>query len=94
MNISKAKATELIQGSKGKFLNVKFVKKDGTDRSLTGRMGVYKSPNAPLTGEGLKYNPDDYGLVTIFDTQAKGYRMVNINTLRELTLEGEVYNVD
>ena len=94
MNISKAKATELIKGSKGKFLNVKFIKKDGSDRSLTGRMGGYKSPHAPLTGQGLAYNPDDYGLVTIFDTENKGYRMVNINTLKELTLNGETYQVD
>lgn len=94
MNISKATARDLIKGSQGKFLNVQFIKKDGTARSLTGRMGVYKSPNAPLTGEGLKFNPDDYGLVTIFDTQAKGYRMVNINTLEQLTLEGETYTVD
>ena len=88
--INKSEATNLIKGSKGKFLNVKFVKKDGSDRSL---MVVYKSPHAPLTGEGLKYDPSDYGLVTIFDTVKKAYRMVNINTLNELTLEGVTYEV-
>ena len=56
-------------------------------------MGVYKSPHAPLTGEGLKYDPSDYGLVTIFDTVKKAYRMVNINTLNELTLDGATYEV-
>ena len=40
MNISKAKATDLIKGSQGKFINVKFVKKNGDHRSLTGRTGV------------------------------------------------------
>ena len=93
MNISKAKATDLIKGSKGKFINVKFVKKNGDLRTLTGRTGVYNSPHAPLTGEGLKYNPDDYGLVGIFDAQKKAYRMVNINTLQELTVEGQTYTV-
>ena len=93
MNISKAKATDLIKGSKGKFINVKFVKKNGDLRTLTGRPGVYNSPHAPLTGEGMKYNPDDYGLVGIFDAQKKAYRMVNINTLQELTVEGQTYDV-
>ena len=93
MNISRAKATDLIKGSQGKFINVKFVKKNGDHRSLTGRTGVYKSPHAPLTGEGLNYNPDDYGLVTIFDTQIKQYRMVNLNTLQELTIDGETHQV-
>jgi len=93
VNISKAKATDLIKGSKGKFINVKFVKKNGDLRTMTGRTGVYKSKHAPLTGDGLKYNPDDYGLVGIFDAQNKGYRMVNINTLQELTLEGQTYQI-
>ena len=93
MNISRAKATDLIKGSQGKFINVKFVKKNGDYRSLTGRTGVYKSPHSPLTGEGLSYNPDDYGLVTIFDTQIKQYRMINLNTLQELTIDGETHQV-
>ena len=93
MNISRAKATDLIKGSQGKFINVKFVKKNGDYRSLTGRTGVYKSPHAPLTGEGLSYNPDDYGLVTIFDTQIKQYPMINLNTLEEITIDGETHQV-
>lgn len=93
MEISKAKATDLIKGSKGKFISVKFVKKDGSHRNMNGRMGVHKSPHAPLKGVGLAYNPSDYGLVGIFDAQKKNYRMVNINTLYELTLDGQVYDV-
>ena len=34
-----------------------------------------------------------YGLVTIFDTQIKQYRMVNLNTLQELTIDGETHQV-
>ena len=59
MKISKAKATEIIKNSQGKFITVKFTKKNGEDRTLTGRTGVHQF----TTGEGLKYNPDDYGLV-------------------------------
>ena len=94
MNISKAKATDLIKGSKGKFISVTFVKKNGEVRKMNGRMGVHSSKNAPLKGVGLAYNPNDYGLVGIFDAQKKGYRMVNINTLSELIVDGQSYDVD
>ena len=93
MEISKAKATDLIKGSKGKFIGVTFVKKDGEVRKMNGRMGVHSSKNAPLKGVGLAYNPSDYGLVGIFDAQKKAYRMVNINTLSELIVDGQSYDV-
>tara|TARA_R110000824_G_C14949884_1_gene650802 strand:- start:315 stop:593 length:279 start_codon:yes stop_codon:yes gene_type:complete len=90
VKISKVQAKDLIKSSQGKFINVKFTKKNGEDRSLTGRTGVHKY----TTGEGLKYNPDDYGLVTIYDNQKKKYRMVNLNTLRELTIQGTTHEVE
>tara|TARA_R110001592_G_scaffold338422_2_gene625460 strand:+ start:596 stop:874 length:279 start_codon:yes stop_codon:yes gene_type:complete len=90
VKISKVQAKDLIKSSQGKFINVKFTKKNGEDRSLTGRTGVHKY----TTGEGLKYNPDDYGLVTIYDNQKKNYRMVNLNTLRELTIQGTTHEVE
>jgi len=93
MKISKATAKDMIKGSKGKFVSVRFVKKDGDIRNLNGRVGVHKSKHAPLTGQGLAYNPDDYGLVGIFDAQKKAYRMVNINTLSQLKVDGETYEV-
>lgn len=93
MQISKATAKDMIKGSKGKFVSVRFVKKDGDIRDLNGRVGVHKSKYAPLTGQGLAYNPDDYGLVGIFDAQKKAYRMVNINTLSQLKVDGETYEV-
>lgn len=93
MKISRAKAVSLITGSAGKVLSVTFIKKDGEKRQLNGRLGVYKSKHAPLTGEGLKYTPSDYGLVNIFDMQKRAYRMVNINTLSELKIAGTSYEV-
>ena len=89
MKISKAKATDLIKNSQGKFLNVKFVKKNGDSRSLTGRLGVHKY----TTGEGLKYNPEDKNLIGIYDNINKGYRMIPQNTISEVTLGGQTYEV-
>ena len=80
ISISRKTAAQMIGRSKGKYINYKFVKKDGTDRSLTGRTGVYNSKHSPLTGVGMSYNPKDYGLVGVFDTHKKAYRMVNLKT--------------
>ena len=91
MRISKEEARDIIKGSGGKFVSVKFIKKDGSVRDLNGRIGVYKSQHAPLKNVGLKYNPNNYGLVSIFDVQKKAYRMVNINTLSQLKVNGKIY---
>jgi len=93
MKISRAKATSLIKGSAGKMLSVTFIKKDGEKRQLNGRLGVYKSKHAPLTGDGLKYEPSAYGLINIFDVQLKAYRMVNTETISELKVAGTSYEV-
>ena len=94
MKISRAKATSLIRESQGKTISATFTKKNGEERKLNGRTGVYKSPHAPLTGEGLKYTPSDYGLVSIFDMQKKAYRMININTLQSVTIDKATYSVE
>jgi len=93
MEISRTKSVDLIKRAKGKFINVKFVKKDGTERSLTGRTGVHSSKHAPLTGTGMSYDPNDYGLMTMFDSHKKAYRMVNLNTVLEVTVDGVNYKV-
>jgi hypothetical protein len=93
MEISKEEARELIKGSGGQFISVTFTKKNGEVRDLNGRMGVHSSKNAPLKNVGLRYDPNDYGLVGIFDAQKKAYRMININTLSRLTIAGETYQV-
>ena len=93
MEISKEEARELIKGSGGQFVSVEFVKKNGDVRKLNGRMGVHSSKYAPLKNVGLAYNPDEYGLVGIFDAQNKGYRMININTLLVMKIDGKEYKI-
>lgn len=74
----------LVQ-SDGRFVSVVFVKKDGSMRKLTGRLGVTKH----LKGGQSTLNPEQY--VTIYDVENKGYRAVNRNTIQELHINGEVY---
>ena len=73
IRISKSKAVKLIEDSKGKFMTIKNVKKDGTERTYKSskyNMDMYGNLNV-LTREGfrniipstiyyLKANGDEY----------------------------------
>lgn len=81
MQSSKALAS-LIEKSNGKMLTVTFVKQDGTERVINGRLGVRKY----IKGSSLKKISDDY--ITMYDVQNKGYRSVNRNTILAVRCEG------
>jgi hypothetical protein len=89
MQISKATAKDMIQKSKGKIFTTTYIKKDKSKRVMNCRLHVQKG----VTGEGLKYNPDDYNLIPVYDMQVKGFRMVNVATLVSLSISNETYEV-
>ena len=89
MEITTTQAVKLIKSEGDKFFTVTFTKKNGDERVLNGRRGVQKYVN----GEGMKYNPSDYELLTVYDVQAKGYRMINGDTISHLRIDGVEYNV-
>jgi len=77
---------ELILQSAGRFVTVVFEKKDGTLRTLTGRLGVTKH----LKGGTSTLNPDAY--ITLYDVVNKGYRAVNRDTIRSVTINHHTYD--
>lgn len=79
-----------ITGTQGKIFNCTFTKKDGTVRSLTGRLGVKQC----VTGKGLAFKPLEYSLLPVFDIQLCSWRMVNIDALRSLTIAGVEYGIN
>ena len=87
--INKNKAKELIKESKGKIFSTSFIKKDNTVRVLTGRLKVtqYLKENA----KKQPYDPSKYNLVCVYDMKAEGYRMLNINTLTNLSINANKY---
>ena len=89
MQISKATAKDMIQNSKGKIFTTTYIKKDNSKRVMNCRLEVKKG----VTGEGLKYNPDEYNLIPVYDMQSRGFRMVNVNTLVSLSISNETYEV-
>lgn len=87
--ITQDQAKQLIKDTKGKFFTVTFVKKDGTTRVMNARLGV----KAYLRGGELPYNPEAKGLIPVYDMQKHDYRMVNINTITNLKIGNNEYEV-
>jgi len=81
---------KIISYNSGRIFSVKFTKKDGSIRKMTCRKGVKKG----LTGGGAKYNPIERGLITVYDVQKGGYRMINFDTLEELKMGGVSYKIN
>lgn len=83
---SRALAT-LIAESNGKIVNVTFIKKDGTQRVMTCRIGVTKH----LKGGESTLDAEQY--LTVFDMVKKAYRAINKDTILSLHAAGEQFDV-
>jgi hypothetical protein len=78
----------ILLNTKGKIFRATFIKRStGEVRHLVGRLGVTQY----LKGGTMSYNPKDKGLLTVYDIQKKGYRMINIEGLQEVSFGGQVY---
>lgn len=67
------------------FFTCTFTKKDGSERVLNGRLGVTKH----LKGGEKSYNDDDFNYLTVYDVQSKGYRTVNLDTIKSIKINGK-----
>ena len=88
MELSRFKASELIKSTGGKIFGAVFTKKDGTLRTMNARLGVQKHLKGGKSSASSKN-----ALMTVYDMSAKGYRMINLSTLQQLTIGGTVYSV-
>ena len=91
------RADELISQAEGRFFGALFVKKDGSDRNGQFRTGVAKHTK----GVGLAYNPKEYGLRGVWEannkegcTEEQAYRMINLDTVKMLKVNGEEYRFE
>ena len=73
----------------GKIASAVFIKKDGSLRKIVFRTKVTKG----VTGEGMKYNPSDYGLRTVYDMQKLAFRHINLETVISIRAKGELHIV-
>lgn len=82
VNITSRTLSKIIEESNGKFVSVDFYKKDGTLRTLTGRLGVQKY----LKGGVRTTDPEKY--ICIYDTVNEGYRSINRDTIVSVRCSG------
>ena len=77
MNIQQLKQT--ILNSNAKLMTVKFIKKDGTERTMYCKTNVkrFLSKN-PNKRKVVNRNPD---LTVVYDMEAKAYRSFNVNSV-------------
>lgn len=103
--IDKETAKELIFNTGGKFFTVNFLAQDKDERgkqkvdangvkllrprTMNARLGVKKY----LRGGELKFNPDDFNLINVFDMVKKGYRFINADTIQSLKIGNRTYTV-
>jgi hypothetical protein len=87
--INKEDAKQLIHNTNGKIFSSVFVKKNGDLRIMTGRLKVTK--HLTENAKPRPYDPNKYNLICLFDMINKGYRMLNINTLKQITINKNKY---
>ncbi len=88
ITLSKYKAFEVIQETKGKIFSCTFIKKDGSRREMTARLGVRKNLKGGKNGAG-----NHNSLITVYDMVVGAYRMINLETLTSLNANGSSYQV-
>jgi len=81
MQSSKALAS-MIEQSNGKMLTVTFIKKDGTQRVLNGRLGVKKYV------KNADFKKSSVDTITIYDVKNKGYRSVSRDSIVAIRCNG------
>ncbi len=78
---------EIVEKAGNNIFTATFVKKNGEVRVMNCRLNVKKH----LKGGELKYDAKARNLLPVFDMQKEAYRMINISTLIELKINGEVF---
>ena len=79
----------MIKNTNGKFFTCFFVKKDGTLRKMTARVGVKKG----LANNGF-VREEKENLVCVYDVVAHDFRFINLSTLKSLKCGKLEYKVE
>ena len=87
--ITRNKIIGLLEKNKNNIFSVVFLKKDGSIRKMLCRFGVKRH----LKGGKLSFDPRERKLLVVFDMQKEAYRMINLETISNITMKGVDYYV-
>lgn len=87
----------MIEATNGKTFGVTFTKKDGTERNMSCRLGVKKGVKGttPVATAKRKETLKDNGMMGVYEMydftteEVKGFRTINLNTLKEFRFGGK-----
>ena len=79
---------EIILATNGMIFSVQFIKKDGTLRDMTCRLGVQKNL---VGGDNTVSHLDKY--VTVYDMAADGYRHVDTTRIQKFKCKSLEYDL-
>ena len=71
---------------KGRIFSVIFTKKNGEERKMLCRLDVKKH----LKGGEKKYDTEALNYLTVYSLDSKGYRTINLNTLKQIKANREI----
>lgn len=96
--INRQDLISLLEAAGDTFFGVTFVKKDGSLRDMTCRFSVTKGVKGDDASDQAKrayetWKVNNPHLLRLYDTQADGFRTVNLETVRSVRLKGDVYDV-
>lgn len=81
-NTTSRTLANIIENSNGKFFSCSFVKKDGTVRQMTARLGVEKYL------KGGKKTVDAQKYITVFEPSSSCYKNINRDTILAVRFAG------
>jgi len=88
MKLHRSRLLQKIKENPMKEMMVTFIKKD---KSLRNMKCVYGK--RVEDSKGLNYDAESKGLVSVFDKDANGYRMINIATIMFLEIGEDQFEI-
>lgn len=99
LTVSNGVARSILRATNGQLFSVTFTKRTtGEERKIVGRTGVRKG----VTGTGLRYNPANRDLLTIWDNgkvpnaqgeKSEGHKSVPMNDIKEVRAGGAKFRI-
>ena len=83
-----------LRGTLGQIMTVKFTKRTtGEERTMVCRTGVKRHLKDPTAPQSLSLARQDIEntLLRVFDMQKRAYRMISLESVREIKSGGEIF---
>lgn len=87
---SRAVVAALINASEGTFFGAQYIRKDGTETRINGRLGCSLKTKA---GSPSREAARDRETFVVYDVKREGYRSLSLDRLVRISIRGCVFQV-